>query len=29
LMAGPAGLMLYLVLRLALKRTVTLIESAG
>jgi hypothetical protein len=29
LMAGPAGLMLYLLLRLALKRTVTLIESAG
>ena len=27
LMAGPAGLMLYLLLRLAMKRTVTLAES--
>ena len=29
LMAGPAGLMLYLLLRLALKRTLTLEEVAG
>lgn len=29
LMAGPAGLMLYLLLRLAMKRTLTLIESAA
>ena len=28
LMAGPAGLMLYLLLRLAMKRTVTLAESS-
>ena len=29
LMAGPAGLMLYLLLRLAMKRTITLAEFAG
>lgn len=29
LMAGPAGLMLYLLLRLAMKRTVTLVEFAA
>ena len=29
LMAGPAGLMLYLLLRLAMKRSVTLAESAA
>jgi hypothetical protein len=28
LMAGPAGLMFYLLLRLAMKRTVTLVELA-
>ena len=27
LMAGPAGLMLYLLLRLALRRTLTLVEN--
>ena len=29
LMVGPVGLMLYLLLRLAMKRTVTLVESAA
>ena len=29
LMAGPAGLMLYLLLRLAMKRTLTLVESSA
>jgi len=29
LMAGPAGLMLYLLLRLGLRRSLTLIENAG
>jgi len=28
LMAGPAGLLLYLLLRLAIKRTLTLAETA-